>query len=241
MCLKKIALILSRSYKVDNLYVGLLGYVTKKEKDTISITTDDKDKRFIIYQKVEFEYGDYVAQDIFTKKKYFFWNGNKYELDTIFRAVDNYAIYKSLTIDQFLTIPKEYVSKTELLAIYNKLNNPQKEIEEEVNKTEQVQITDSILKTILETNDLVKKTLLDENLRNEIIQELEDLGKYYVDEILKLNDFNSGLILNNEYSIRMEVIKRLVEIENRIKNFNCDKKYSLIKQYNQFQSNLNNN
>ena len=32
MCLKNISLVLSRSYKVEDLYVGLLGYVTEDDR-----------------------------------------------------------------------------------------------------------------------------------------------------------------------------------------------------------------
>ena len=142
----------------------------------------------------------------------------------------------SLPLDQFLSVPKKYVKKQELLALYSKLNNPKIEAP----KKEETPITDSILKTILETNELVKNTLIDEEIKAKIVRELDELAQYYVSEITKVNgETGINLDFNDEYSIRMEVIRKLADIESIIKDPNVARTHRLMKEYNQFKRKLN--
>ena len=73
MCLKRIGLSMLNLYETNNLYIGRLGYVTG---DWWNLDINDEERKFIIYRKKKFNIcGDYVAVDIFTGKKYFFFNG----------------------------------------------------------------------------------------------------------------------------------------------------------------------
>ena len=232
MCLKKSIINLPIFYKTDNLYIGLLGYVTKKERG-ITITSDDEDRKFIIYRKVKFDYFDYVAQDIFTKKKYFFWRGNKYDRDTIFRAVNNYAIHKSFPIEQFLDVPRKYVSKGKLLEVYTGLNT--KKLEE--SQKNDVTINDNLLKTILETGEKLNAIMMDESLKDGFRSELDKLAQYYVRKMTELS--SNGLNLdNNEYSIRMEVIRHLAGIDMRMNDPDIERNYKLKRDYQAFKQQL---
>ena len=100
----------SKKYPVSDIYVGELGYVTKDGNHIKINGTED----FIIFRKVKFDNFDYMGKDFFTNKNYFFWDGNKYPGDTIWRAIDGYAIFFSVPIEQFLSSPKKYISKKEL-------------------------------------------------------------------------------------------------------------------------------
>ena len=80
-------------------------------------------------------------------------------------------------------------------------------------------ITDSILQIILETSKKVKEAYIGENLKQQLLSDLESLGEYYINEIINKMNFESGINLNidDEYTIKIEVMKRLVEIEEYIK------------------------
>lgn len=235
MCLKNIGMYLGKRYLSENLYVGLLGFVKKEGK---TLTIDANEKRFIIFKRVKCTYWDFGAEDIFTGKKYFFWSGNTYNSDTMYRSVGGYAVYMSYPIEKFLSQPKRHVSKNELLYLYNQINTPKLPSKEK--NSEEINITDSILKTILETSTLVKKSLLSDNEKEMMIDRLDGLARYYIDEINKVNsNDNSNLSFDDEYSVRMEVIKELAQIELKLQDKGLIKRRRLALEYNQFRRELN--
>ena len=62
-------------------------------------------------------------------------------------------------------------------------------------------ITDSILQIILETSKKVKEAYIGENLKQQLLSDLESLGEYYINEIINKMNFESGINLNiDEYS-----------------------------------------
>ena len=96
MCLKRVCLSMLNLFETRDLYIGRLGYVTG---DWWNFQIDDSDKKFIIYIKKKFSNWDYVGEDIFTGKKYFFGSGNKCDRDTIKKAIGNYAISASFPLE----------------------------------------------------------------------------------------------------------------------------------------------
>lgn len=228
------------SFKTDNLYIGLLGVVSGDIYSKLTITSI---KKCIIYQKVEINKGDYIskdygAKDIFTDKIYYFFQGNHYPRDTIAKAIGGYAIMKSFPIEQCLDSPKKTVSESELLDIFNRINYPEKEkLKEEPTEP----ITDSILKTILETSDLVKASNIDNDYKKKLIKELEILAEDYIKDLEEFNNKNKNNSFQNVYQIRMAYIKKLVDIEERINNPKYIKSFSLKRQLNQFKKELNSN
>lgn len=235
MCLKNVGMYLGRKYLCDNLYIGLLGFVNKEGKKFI---IDANEKKYIIFKRVKCTYWDFGAEDIFTRKNYFFWSGNTYNSDTIAKAVGGYAVYVSYPIERFLTSPKRYVSKIELIDLYDQLNRPKLQSKDKKN-SEETNITDSILKTILETSTLVKKSLLSDMEKEMMIDRLDRLALYYVNEINKVNNIvNSNLTFDDEYSVRMEVIKELAQIELELQDKGLIKRRKLALEYNQFRKEL---
>lgn len=233
-----------KHYKTDKLYVGLLGNVRNTDDNKIKIISIDK---YIIF--IEDYYSDSwsveqctydkIAKDIFTGKKYFFWDGNYNPEKTIEKAIGGCAIFRSFPIENYLDSPKKKVSKSELLVILDKLNNPHKEETKKEETTEP--ITDSILKTILETSDLVKASNISDELKENTINELEVLAESYVNDINSFNNKNELNPFDSEYQIRMTYIKALVDIEQKISDPKEIKKYSLKRQLLTFKKELNQN
>ena len=232
MCLKRLGLSMLNLFETNNLYIAKLGYVTE-EGSRICIN-DDKNI-FIIYRKKKFSHWDYVGEDIFTGKEYFFWSGNKYDSDTILRAIGNYAIRTSFPLEQYLDTPLKYMRKADLLQIYNHINgkkieSPTNEKKLETSKKDKVDVTDSIFKTILETADMLKDNMMDESLKEAFRRELDELAGDYVEQITGLK--NDGFLqAKSEYSIRMEAIKSLADIEVRIKDPSIKRNYQLKREY----------
>ena len=218
-------------YRTDNLYVGLLGDVTSINNDK-QMTIESIDK-YIIYTKLYYYYGD-MAKDIFTGKVYYFWDGNISTSKTIEKAIGGCAVYTTSPIELYLDFPKRKATKNELLTILDKLNNTH----EEKAKEDEVAtpITDSILTTILETSDLVKVSEISEEAKEEFVKELEQLAENYVQD---MNNLGSHDPFTSEYQIRMNYIKALVDIEERIKSPSEIKAYSLKKQLQTFKKELN--
>ena len=239
MCLKKLGLSMLNLFETRDLYIGRLGYVTG---EWYNLKIDDSEKKFIIYRKKKISSWDYAGEDIFTGKKYFFGSGNEYDSDTIEKAIGNYAISASFPLEQSLDAPMKYMRKDDLLQIYNHING--KKIESPVNdkkletsKKDKVDITDSIFKTILETADMLKDNMMDESLKEAFRRELGKLAQYYVEQITGLE--NDGFLQEkSEYSIRMEVIQRLVNIETRINDPSIKRNYQLKREYGAFRKQL---
>ena len=187
------------------------------------------------------DYGDKMAINVFTKQKYFFFHGNRYQEDTIWKAINSFAIFEYYPFEVFFDEPRKTISEKELLEIYNKIKNGMKnELKEEKLMKEESKevITDSILQTILKTNELVKNSIVDEKIKTEIVHQLEELGEYYVSAMMNINNEDNVLTLNNEYSIRMECIRKLAEIEDRFNNPEVVKTHSLKRQLKQFKNEL---
>lgn len=218
-----------KRFQVDDLYFGILGYVTKKN-GTLSITQVQK---FLFFKKVSVGYGE-AAQNIFTNNKYFFFHGNAYPWHTIEKAINSFAIFNYVPIELLLDNQKKTITEKKLLELYQELKSS---ILKEKNKPVLDQpVTDSILKTILDTNELVKNSFIDQRLKEEIIQDLELLGEYYVNSLIKITENTDATL--NEYGLKMECMRRLVKIEEKFKNPQVSKVHSLRKQLKQFKNEL---
>ena len=218
-------------YRTDKLYVGLLGEVTSINNDKQMMI--ESIVKYIIYTKLPYYYGD-MAKDIFTGKEYYHWDGNISTSKTIQKAIGGCAVYRSEPIEIYLDSPKKKVTKEELLAVLDKLNNPHKEEVKEDEPDEP--ITDSILATILDTSSLVKVSNISEEAKEKFGNELEELAENYVED---MNNPDSHDPFASEYQIRMKYIKALVDIEDRIADPNMIKAYNLTKQLQTFKKELN--
>lgn len=207
--------------EVKDLFVGTLGYVTVTDEGW-HISKSDK---YIIFKKKKFDSLDYCAENIFTNQTYFFFHGNTCLYNTVNKAANSYAVYSSIPLEHFIDAPKMEVSREELLELFWKLNK-------RVENNDDVQ--DNILKMILQTSEMVKFSEFDYELKKNLLKELEELGNYYVNSMIFLLQSNQEKMIldeKNEYSIGMECMKRLVEIESKFRNLKVAKSYSLKRQF----------
>lgn len=235
-------------YNIDNLYVGMLGSVSigenEKGLDCLNIDSSKVNKPFIIFikdkEKIK-DYHDYGFQkemflgiDVITKKKYLLWENNNYKVLHV-NSLSGYAIFKYFPIEQFIQENKRKISKSEIFALYDKLNNRKQDDEKETNREE---VKDNILNLIIETNNRVKKMELDEDTKKKITEQLSELGEYYVNRMSEISN-SSGLSLDNsEYLIQLECVKRLVEIESEIEDKDLVRQSNLKRQLVAFKKNL---
>lgn len=223
------------SYKVKDLYIGVLGYVTKTKNGDLKIERQDI---IIIYQKKKLaDTSDYYAKEVFTNQKYFFFEGNHLNYLTIDKAINSLAIFSSLPLS--IQIFKDTITKNKLRKIYDEIQQEIKPQNKEKEETT-LPVTDSILQMILDTSKKVKNAEIDEFLKEKTLKDLEELSEYYVNEIInKMITTETELTIENEYTVKMNSIKRLVEIEQSYQNPENIKKYNLKRQLIQVKKELN--
>ena len=225
------------SYKTDNLYIGGLGIV-EKNNCNYKISKIDYVIAFRI-KTIAGLFKEKIGIDINTGKKYYFLRGNQYDSDTVERAIGSYAIGNYVPIEKYLDYPKKRVSKKEIIKILDKYNNPDRGKEEKKIETEEIK--DTILQMIIDTNDLVKKSSISEDLKNSLYNELATMAENYATELINYHKKNDVNPFESEYQIRMKYMKLLVDIEQKCNDIDNQKVYSLAKQLNKVKEELNKN
>lgn len=227
------------SYKVKDLYIGTLGYVKKDLEGNLTI---EQKKQIIIYKKINV-YNEYCAREIFTNQKYYFFYGkiSKINLSRMYKQINELAIYLSIPLS--IIIYNKRITKKALEELYNGINREIKQIAEEKVEEPSLPITDSILQMILDTSKKIKGANIDEYLKEEALKSLENLSEFYVQKIINKieakDDNNLELTTENEYTIKMEIMKKLVEIEQNYQNPENIKKYNLKRQLIQVKRKIN--
>jgi len=224
------------NYKTDNLYIGGLGIANKNNGN---YTISKVDYVIAFRMKTEGFFDEKIGIDIFTEKKYYFLKGNRYNSDTIEKALGTYAICNYLPIESYLDYPKKKISKKEIIKILDKYNNSDKGKEDKKIETEEVK--DTILQMIIDTNDLVKKSSISEDLKNTLYNELATMAENYATELINYHKKNDVNPFESEYQIRMKYMKLLVDIEQKCNDIDNQKVYSLTKQLNKVKEELNKN
>lgn len=228
-------------YQIKDLYVGVLGYVTKVETNNIWDTVlrseaNEYNPDIIIYKKETYTSKEHsldkeeVAINVFTNKMYYlFGNIQNYSYRTVYKVINNYAVCQSIPLEKFFSKPIKTITEEELLSVYDYLNN--KYFKKTPKNKEQ--ITDSILKTILETIDLVKAIDADEEtifLKESTIKELEELATTYTNRIKEIKETKEP-DSNQEYLVRIDTIKKLSSITYRLRPLKRHKVHSLKKEH----------
>ena len=231
-------------YKTKELYVGLLGYVSMKDEDKITADPDKVSNKYIIFERVSQKLDidrryelrqDFINYgiDIITGKKYLLLNGNEYTA-LLKCSLFGYVICKYFPIEQVLTKQKETISGKGIRKLCVSLNKTK----EENDSKNYDKITDNILNLILETNKKVQEMKLSDEDKENITKELVVLGEEYVNKMIELRESKDILMVGSEYSIQMEIIKRLVEIENQIEDKDMREIGSLKRELKIFKKNL---
>ena len=112
--------------------------------------------------------------------------------------------------------------RDDLLLIYNHLNGKKIEATKgekklDAPKQNEVDITDNIFNTILDTAEMLKDNMMEESLKESFRNELEKLAEYYVEEdvdgnivppILKIEDIG---VTKEEYDNLLKTFDRIDE------------------------------
>ena len=162
------------------------------------------------------------------------WENNNYKVLHV-NSLSGYAIFKYFPIEQFIQENKRKISKSEIFALYDKLNNRKQDDEKETNREE---VKDNILNLIIETNNRVKKMELDEDTKKKITEQLSELGEYYVNRMSEVSNASGLSLDSSEYLIQLECVKRLVEIESEIEDRDLVRQSNLKRQLVAFKKNL---
>ena len=103
-------------------------------------------------------------------------------------------------------------------------------------------ITDNILNLILKTNEKIKNMPIAADIKSQIVNELSDLGQYYVSRMIEIKKAESDTLTleNTEYMVQLECIKKLVDIEGRIDLKSLAEIHTLSKELETFKHNLEN-
>lgn len=228
-------------YYTKNLYIGILAEAVISSDKTISVIDSSCKNPFIIFERITESVKNYIYKqeelifgaDIFTNKRYLLYGSNEYTAHKMI-SVGNFVIVKSIPIEQYLKIPKEKISETELLELYEEINiivntddTPYKDNKEATD----ILIKDDVLKLILKANEKLLNSDLDISEKNIFNQKLTSLAKEYVEKVSKLQTNTITLTLDTENSIFMEFVKKIVEIEFEIDNKSARNVSSLQRQF----------
>lgn len=227
------------SYNTKDLYIGAVGLIYKKDKDSFSLKLSNIK---IIYSKkiINIYYSDIfrddyvsIGIDIMSKTEYYLWNELAYNGAKKYNGT--YVIGISIPLSHFINKPK--VSKKELLELYQKLNEKTNIVKDEPQKEP---ITDNILNLILKTNEKIKNMPIAADIKSQIVNELSDLGQYYVSRMIEIKkaEIDTLTLENTEYMVQLECIKKLVDIEGRIDLKSLAEIHALSKELETFKHNF---
>lgn len=208
-------------YNTNNLYIGFLGIV--REDDFCNCRIDKIDY-VIAFNMKKMEYGDRKAIDVITGKTYYFLKGNRFESDTIDKAINSYAINHFYPIEKYLIQPTKKIKKDALIELLNSFNHL------EVKKENKEEVKDNILQAIISTNEFVKQSKISEEIKQSLYSELEKMAEDYANEIIDYHKSTKTSPFKSEYEIWMKYIKLLANIELTCTDETNTKVYSLTKQ-----------
>lgn len=204
-------------YPIKDLVVGYLG-VTIFDNNIYNFCCKKTKTRNIIICRYDRRECSFNSLKDDTKYYYFneYNNNQPSGVMKIYKWEDlyNFLLNKGYQIDS------EYISHTQVLELEDTFNDMLEE--EEKKKQEKVEdnseIHDVILRDLVNLGKLANE-LDDEETREKIKKEIEQLGTFYVTELFKTKtNISKELILPNPLDrLKMDCIKRMNEIENEIK------------------------
>lgn len=229
-----------KKYKVEDLHVVWLGRVRQLDKVTVEINHIENPyvivKDYHHYHTKSWE----NCKDVFNNTEYHRFSGESHVGGIYFQ-------YMKPLSTIFPT--KEKVTKTELVALYHRLNKLDKEETNEQNKEDEVKndtpqnnneddnkIEDRILKLILTTTDKINALDLSNEKRTEILTTLKTLAEYYISTLitLKSQGQNPTTLSSPITELELECKNKIAEIELSLndveKTENLKKQLIMVKQ-----------
>lgn len=194
--------------KIDNLYIGYVALVRRNNQEYFC---DTKKARLIAFSKDNLLPYNSQATDVITGMKYYYF----YRYIGLNELVGSEAICYYVPLANYLSNAEKMkgsISKEKIGKLLEDLTHPKKEQEEQ-------EVKDPILKLILSTSSKVKKMSLEEKDKKYLYNLLSDLGKYYISELIKIQQETDEIKLEQidpTSSLRLDVINRLNMIESKI-------------------------
>lgn len=212
-------------FKIDNLYIGYVAPVCRNNQEYFC---DTRKARLIAFSKDNLTPYNYPVTDVITGVKYYYF----YRYIGLNELVGSEAICCYVPLVNYLSNEEKMkgsISKEKIRELLENLTQPKK------TKEEEQEVKDPILKLILSTSSKVKKMSLEEKDKKYLYDLLSDLGKYYISELIKIQQETEEFKLeqiDSTSSLRLDVINRLNMIESEMNAFAISGKLNL--DYQQF-------
>jgi len=201
-----------KKYKVKDLHIIRLGQITDVSNGKKTITYFDNNS-YVIVQK--YHYNKYTEEETHC---YDLFNNTKYYLFTAFskKLEVKYTYVAPLSV----CFPNQkFVTKKELIELYNELNDINTNEEEIPQEDKENKILeDNILKLISAEIDKINSLNLKEERRLKIVNSLKDIAEYYVTNYINIKsekqqniNFESPLT-----QLKLECSKKIAEIDAQL-------------------------
>lgn len=202
-----------KKYNISDLHIVKLGTVTEKSSDGATLTYL-KQNPFAIVTCYNHQHTFRQCEncyDFFSYTQYYLFTGvsKKYDFKYTYIA----------PVSQFFPT-QEYITKPELIKLYNDLNGIKTIDEKELIKEEdeKEKIEDNILKLISAEIDKINLLNLENKKRVEMLNSLKDIAEYYVTNYINIKsekqqniNFESPLA-----QLKLECSKRIAEIDAQL-------------------------
>ena len=222
-------------YNTNDLYIGGVGIVSHDDTHY----RIDKIQYYIAFRKKEVLCEENKAIDILTDKEYNYLHDTKY-CDTLRKSVGTYVVGNYAPIENFMSEPKRKIKEKDLLQLLDKLNNPEKYEQKAVEKQEsKEEVKDAILQTIIDTNELVKKSKISDELKQSLHSELTKMADDYANEMISYHKSSESSPFQSEFEIRIKYVRMIANIESVCNDANNQKVYSISKQLETVKEELN--
>ena len=229
-----------KKYKVGDLHIVWLGKVKKLDNGNLRLNSIEN--QYVIVKDYYHNSQRYfeTCKDVFNNTKY-----HRFSSESHIGGI--YYEYESPLSAIFPT--KEKVTKTELVALYHRLNKLDKEETQEQNKEDEIKndtpqnnneddnkIEDRILKLILTTTDKINALDLSNEKRTEILTTLKTLAEYYISTLITLKSQrqNPTTLSSPITELELECKNKIAEIELSLndveKTENLKKQLVMVKQ-----------
>lgn len=201
---------LFKKYKIEELYVGIIGIVKREDRDTFRCIGLEENK-FIIYKK---DYGDSCTR-ITTNVTYPYFHAT-ISLDF---HIGEFMVYKQIPLSNAFSHlrGKKSLSLQEISNLELEINaadyrnhHPEEEAKEEPK--------DKVMAEINKVAGLIKN-IVDPESKQKLLLDIQALAKYYVEQKIAIQAFSSSLELKDpESSLINECLDKLCDVEFRINN-----------------------
>lgn len=204
-----------KKYNINKLSVGFIGHVSydSNKNKFYCIYPDNLTKVVIVEEVYKLKYfeGELCGISPINKISYPYFHDNYIILEDY---IGRCMLYRLIPLEEFVK-DKTTFNLQELKAEEQRLNllfNPKEEVNDTVNNP--------VMKKIMDLAQLIKD-INDENIKEQLKSDINALGSYYVEQLIKIKtEIGSDINLNvkaPEYDLVNVCLNRLLTLEMRVK------------------------